>query len=41
MNGDQKEASDWMKKAEKVAEEKSAKEKYSFKLDMIRSLSDN
>ena len=41
MNGNQDAARKWMEKAESLAEEKSAKEKYSFKLEMLQSLNEN
>lgn len=41
MNGNQGAARKWMEKAESLAEEKSAKEKYSFKLEMLQSLNEN
>ena len=38
MQGDREEAADWMAKAEKVAQENSEKERYSYKLDLLRNL---
>ncbi|MGD8347146.1 MAG: tetratricopeptide repeat protein [Lysobacterales bacterium] len=38
MKGDREEARTWMKKAEEVAAENSEKDKYSYKLDLLRNL---
>jgi Flp pilus assembly protein TadD len=41
MKGDRQEARTWMKKAEEVAAENSEKQKYHYKLDLLRNLDKN